>query len=401
MNKLYCRLHQNLTKMVLPLMPWRKPELMKGTGVLKSLGTVISSNGVKSVLIVTDKGISKLGLMNNLISGLDKNDIKHTIYDGTVPNPTTENIEEALNCYLEGNCEAIIAFGGGSPMDCAKGVGARVARPDKNLSQLKGNAKVRKRMPLFFAVPTTAGSGSEATIAAVITDNRNHTKYVMSDWALIPDYAVLDPEVTLKLPPHITSTTGMDALTHAVEAYIGNSNTPETKEMARKAVKLIFNNLLDTYHDGSNIEARKNMQLAAYYAGIAFTRAFVGYVHAIAHTLGGTYNTPHGLANAVVLPQVLDAYGDAAVPKLAELADAAEITEVTDTMEEKARKFIKAIRDFNLSMDIPKHIEGLKYKDLDRMVERADREANPAYPVPKLMTKVELKQIFKSVMMSA
>jgi len=275
---------------------------------------------------------------------LKKESVNYFIYDKTVPNPTIDNIEEALKIYNTNNCNGIVAFGGGSPIDCAKGVACRVARPQKTIAQMKGLLKVRKKLPLLIVIPTTAGTGSETTIAAVISNPSTHEKYAINDPVMIPQYAVLDPVITAGLPPHLTATTGMDALTHAVEAYIGRSNTKETKRKAIKATKLIFNNIYKAYSDGSDLEARENMQKASFYAGIAFTRAYVGYVHAIAHSLGGFYGVPHGFANAIILPYILEAYGKSAYQKLSELADAVGITEVSDTKEQKAHKFIEAIK---------------------------------------------------------
>lgn len=396
--RVFCRIYQNVFKIVVPIMPWRKPQLLEGKGSLLVLPELIKKKGIYNVLLVTDKGIRSLGLIDPLLEELDKQGIKCTVYDKTVPNPTIDNIEEALAVYHAENCGGIIAFGGGSSMDCAKGVGARVARPKKSIPQMKGIIKVIKPLPPLFAIPTTAGTGSETTLAAVITNSETHEKYPMNDWPLIPHYAVLDPLVTVGLPPHITSTTGIDALTHAVEAYIGNSNTKETRFMAREATKLIFENLYTAYLDGKNIEARANMQKASFDAGVAFTRAYVGYIHAVAHTLGGFYGVPHGLANAVILPYVLDMYGKAVWKPLSELADLVGITEDGDTMEEKSNKFIDAIRDMNKKMGIPDKIEGIREEDIPLMCKRASAEGNPLYPVPVLMDKKELAKIYYTIM---
>lgn len=397
MYKGYCRAYQAVYRLASQILPWRKPEIIEGENSLSKLPLVIKNKGVGTVLIVTDKVIASLGLIDPLTMGLDSEGVKYIIYDKTVPNPTIDNIEEALKLYNENNCSGIVAFGGGSPMDCAKGAGARVARPDKTISQMKGQLKVRKEMPPFFAIPTTSGTGSEATLAAVITDSKTHEKYAINDMPLMPHYAVLDPVLTKKLPPHITSTTGMDALTHAVEAYIGNSNTEETKDYSRKAVKLIFDNLYEAYSNGDNLEARANMQKASHYAGIAFTRAYVGYVHAIAHTLGGFYSTPHGLANAVILPYVLEYYGDSVYESLSELADVAGIGEDGDSGEAKAMKFIEAIKQLNASMNIPNKITGIVDSDIPEMAKRALKEANPLYPVPRILSKEDILKLYQMI----
>lgn len=395
MYLLYCRIYQFVFKMVSYFLPFRKPVIIKSTS---DLPKIAKKNGLSHLIIVTDSVIISLGLLENLLIALKEQNLKWIIYDKTVPNPTIDNIEEALKMYIENQCDAIVAFGGGSSIDCAKGVAARVARPKKSIPDLKGVLKVRHTIPTLFAIPTTSGTGSEATIAAVITNSKTHEKYAINDTSLIPHYAVLDPSLTLGLPQHITSTTGMDALTHAVEAYIGNSNTTETKEMSKAAVKLIIDNIYEAYTNSSNYMARENMQKASYYAGIAFTRAYVGNVHAIAHTLGGFYNTPHGLANAVVLPYVLKAYGATAHRKLSELEQLITDTDQKETDDVRATRFIDRIISLNQKMNIPNKINGIDEKDIPLMVERAFHEANPLYPVPKIFSRKDLTNIYYDIM---
>ncbi|MGA5689803.1 iron-containing alcohol dehydrogenase [Cytobacillus pseudoceanisediminis] len=397
MYNVYCRMIQKTFKLTSPFLPWREPELLEGANSLDKLPDVIKKNDIRRILIVTDSGISALGLMNGLLLNLQKKSIEFYIYDKTIPNPTITNIEEALEVYKKNDCQGIIAFGGGSPMDCAKGVGARVVRPEKSISQMKGQFKVRKELPPLFAVPTTAGTGSEATVAAVITDSSSHEKYAIIDLNLIPHYAVLDPLITLKMPPHITAATGMDALTHAIEAYIGRSNTAETRKFSINAVRLIYNNLYETYKNGENLTARANMQKAAYLAGLAFTRAYVGNVHAIAHTLGGFYSVPHGLANAVILPYVLEHYGEAVWDPLAELAVAARIGNASDSAEENAKNFILSIKSLNSRMGIPPKVSGIQDRDIPIMAERALKEANPLYPVPKIFSKDDMFRLYQLI----
>lgn len=397
MYKTYCRMVQKTFKLASPFLPWREPELLEGPNSLDKLPDVIKKNDISRILIVTDSGISGLGLMDGLLSNLQKKNIEFYIYDNTIPNPTITNIEEALEVYKKNDCQGIIAFGGGSPMDCAKGVGARVMRPEKSISQMKGQFKVRKELPPIFAVPTTAGTGSEATVAAVITDSSSHEKYAIIDLNLIPHYAVLDPLITLKMPPHITAATGMDALTHAIEAYIGRSNTAETRKFSINAVRLIYDNLYETYQNGENLTARANMQKAAYLAGLAFTRAYVGNVHAIAHTLGGFYSVPHGLANAVILPYVLEHYGEAVWDPLAELAVAAGIGNASDSAEENAKNFILSIKSLNSRMGIPPKVSGIQDRDIPIMAERALKEANPLYPVPKIFSRDDMFRLYQLI----
>ncbi len=393
MYSLYCRIYQFVFRLVSYVLPFRKPTIIKGT---KELPVVAKELGLTHLMVITDSVIASLGLMDDMMKAFDEQDMKWTLYDKTVANPTIDNIEEALQRYKDHHCDGLVAFGGGSSIDCAKGVAARLARPNKSIPQMKGVLKVLRKTPILFAAPTTSGTGSEATLAAVITNSQTHEKYAINDTVLIPSYAVLDPKLTLGLPPHITSTTGMDALTHAVEAYIGNSNTAETKKMAEDAIKLVFNHVYEAYSNGTNIEARAQMQKASYYAGIAFTRAYVGNVHAVAHTLGGFYNTPHGLANAVILPYVLKAYGATAHRKLAELDDLIA-TDKMESDEDKANRFIDRIIELNEKMKIPKKINGIQDKDIDLMVERAFHEANPLYPVPKILTRVDFMKIYQAI----
>ncbi|MEL7655141.1 MAG: iron-containing alcohol dehydrogenase [Bacillota bacterium] len=398
-KKLYCRTFQAVMHLGDVFMPWRKPQLLEGAGAVAKLPDLIKSKSISRILLVTDKALLELKLTDSLQKGLENAGIQCVIYAGVQPNPTIDNVEEALALYKSENCQGIIGFGGGSSMDCAKACGARVARPNKSISQMKGLFKVTRKLPPFFTVPTTAGTGSETTVASIITDPVTHCKYAINDLSLISHYAVLDPLLTTGLPGHITSTTGMDALTHAVEAYIGRSNNDETRKNARAAVKLIFENLYNAYIDGSDIIARENMLKASFLAGTAFTRAYVGYVHAIAHTLGGLYGVPHGYAIAVIQPQMLRAYGESVHKPLSELADLIGLSGANfTTMKEKSEHFIEAIEEMNHKMGIPAKFTEIKKKDIPLMAKYADAEANPLYPVPKLMDKKELEGFIETLM---
>lgn len=398
--KMYCRTFQAVLKQLIKLMPWRRPELLQFENGAAGLASFVKSKGIEKVLVVTDGNLMKLGLCAPMLEAMEKEGVKAAVYDKVVANPTIDNVEAALALYNESGAQGIIAFGGGSPMDCAKGVGARVARPKKSIPKMKGILKVVKKMPPFFAIPTTSGTGSETTLAAVITDTTNpehHLKYAIQDFPLIPHYAVLDPSLTAGLPQKVTSTTGMDALCHAIEAYIGNSNTKETRQKAEEAIKLIFTYLKRAYDDGKDMEARKNMQTAAFDAGVAFTRAYVGNVHAMGHAMGAKYNTPHGLAMAVILPHMLDFYGEKIYKKLAKLADVVGITGADEA--EKAKAFIKAVKDMNAYMQIPENFGGIiKKEDAVDMSEAAYKEANPLYPVPVMMGKEDFVKMYLEVL---
>lgn len=393
-KKLYCRTFQVVFRIAIPILPYREPKILKNNSELTK---VLLDNAVKNVLLVTDAGLTKLGLYTELVKEIKSAQINVVIYDKTVANPTTQNVDEALSLYKNNNCNAIIAFGGGSPMDCAKATGARVARPNKPLSKMKGILKVNKKLPLLIAVPTTAGTGSETTLAAVITDSETRHKYAINDFPLIPRYTMLDPNLTVGLPPFVTATTGMDALTHAIEAYIGRSTTKKTRADALKATKLVFENLYTAYTDGKNIKARENMLIAAYHAGLAFTKSYVGYVHSVAHSLGGKYNVAHGLANAIILPYVLKMYGQKIYKKLWQMGVYAGLFDKSTSYEVGAKIFIEKIEDLNKSMNIGTRIDEIQKEDIPTLARTAEKEANPLYPVPVLYTAKQLEKIYYEV----
>jgi alcohol dehydrogenase len=391
---LLLRLYQLILRFAAYIMPWRKPELIQGENCLDRLPGLLKSKGIENILIVTDPTILSNGLLDGLLRGLGEEKATYVLFDKTVQNPTVENVEEALELYIKRGCRAIIAFGGGSVIDCAKAVGARAVKQNKQIYQMRGLLKIRKRLPPFFAIPTTAGTGSETTIAAVISNRQTCEKYAINDWCLIPGYAFLDPQLLVSLPTRVTAATGMDALAHAVEAYIGRSNTKESRIYAKNAVKLIFENLFNSYCDGADIQARASMQMASYYAGLAFTRAYVGYVHAIAHTLSGFYAMAHGFVVAVLLPSVLSSYGECVYRRLAELAECAGLGTENDSDKEKAIEFIESIKKLNHSMGIPEKISGINESDIPQMVRNAKREAHPFYPVPRIMPDAELYSMY-------
>lgn len=390
----FCRIFQSVFRLALPFLPYREPTIISSC---EEIYKVINKENIQSLLIVTDKGIVANGLVKPMESVLQKCNVNYVIYDETLPNPTVENVDNALSIYHQNKCTALIAIGGGSPMDCAKAVGARVIYPKKSVNQLGGMLKVLRKLPTLIAVPTTAGTGSETTLAALITDPKKHHKYALMSFPLIPHYAVLDAKLTYSLPPHLTSTTGMDALTHAVEAYIGRSTTKETRKLALSATKLIFDNIETAYNNGAEHLARENMLIASYKAGIAFSKSYVGYIHAVAHSLGGKYGTPHGFANAVLMPYVLEAYGNKAYKKLYQLGLVAGVCSNSDSYKAGAEKFINAIRKLNYNMGIPEKISGIKEEDIPAMARYAEKEANPLYPVPKLMTQKELEKFYYQV----
>ena len=392
-KKIYCRAFQACFHLAIPILPYRDPKILHS---IEELPAEFKSQGINKVFLVTDSIIRKVA--ENLEALLPSEGIECVVYDKTKPNPTVANIEEALKIYNAEKCQAIIAFGGGSSIDCAKAVGARVARPRKSLAQMKGILKVRRKLPLLAAIPTTAGTGSETTVATIITDDKTHYKYPINDFPLIPEIAVLDPKVTFTMPANLTATTGMDALTHAIEAFIGGSTTKKSRAYAIKAVQLILANIENAYNNGYDEAARKNMLIAANLAGGAFSRSYVGYIHAIAHSLGGAYNIPHGLANSVLLPVVLKSYGKKAWKKLSILAVEGGIAYKTDSAQVAAGKLITEIYRLNAAMGIPDTLKGIKEADIPELARRADKEANPLYPVPVLWDAKELEHFYYDVM---
>ena len=391
-SRIYCRAFQGAFRAALPFLPYREPEIIHSCDGLKS---VFENENIQSVLVITDKGVAANGLIAPIERVLNDLGIRFFVYAGTLPNPTVKNVEDALSIYHRNRCTGLIAIGGGSAMDCAKAVGVRVTYPKRTVNQLGGKLKAWRNLPTLIAIPTTAGTGSETTLAAMITDSDTHRKYAIMSFPLIPRYAVLDATLTYSLPPHLTASTGVDALTHAVEAYIGRSTTKETRQLALEATKLVFENVERAYLDGKDHEARENMLHAAYKAGIAFSKSYVGYIHALAHALGGRYGTPHGLANAVIMPYVLEAYGKCVHKKLHQLGIAAGVASEKDDPRTGATKFIRAVKELNAKMNIPHKLSGIQKEDIDTLAKHAAKEANPLYPVPKLMTKKSLRAFDK------
>ena len=370
-----------------------KPELIKGPGSVKELYKILKSEGIKKPLIVTDKGLTDIKIHDPMFKTFKENGIDYVVFDEVMPNPTIGMVEKVRDVFIENKCDCMIGFGGGSPIDCAKIALGLVGNPGKSVKDLGMFFKAKEEIPPFFAVPTTAGTGTETNFGGVITDPESKKKFAMGSTDVMPKYAVLDPELTLGLPPFITATTGMDALTHAVEAYVNVTCDKKTTEYVHEAVKIIFDKLLSVYENGNQIEAREKMMLAAHSAGYAMVRSFLGYVHAIAHKLGGLYHLPHGLANAIILPHVLDFYGESVHYKLAKLATLVGLGNESESNKALTERFIQAIRDMNKKMGIPSHVKEIKMEDVDEIAQTAIKEANPLYPVPRIMSLADMKDM--------
>ncbi len=398
-NVLWCRAFQIVMKAGNYFVGYRMPEYIEGPGKTAQLGSFLKEKGINDVLVVTGTGMVRRGQVQPMLDGFQENGIRFCLQTYSTTDPTSEDVEAGYEAYRKNHCKAIVALGGGSRIDCAKAIAARLVRPKKSVAQLQGLLRVRGRIPPFVAIPTTAGAGSETTVAAVITDSATHRKASINDPVLIPKYAVLDPALTVNLPPHTTAITGMDALAHAVEAYTNHTyNTKLENRLAKESVRLIYHNILTAFADGSNLEARQNMQRAAFYAGRAFTRGCVGYVHAIGHTLGSLYGVPHGLAMAVLLPRVMKQYGPAAHKRLAELADVCGI--FGSTQAEKANGFLRWIEETNAAMGLPNQLDVIRDEDVHQMIAWAKKEANPLYPVPVIWAEEDFQRLIESVRFS-
>ena len=384
-------------KKVNKILTWPKPTLFTGVGSSLELCSAIGQMGTRKVLIVTDAGLVKIGLLDDIQKKLTESGVETVVYDGVEPDPTYDQIEEGLSLLQQNDCEAILAVGGGSPIDAAKVIAAR-ATNDKPIAKLAGLFKVKNKCMPLYAIPTTAGTGSEVTVAAVVSDPVTHEKTPVMDPKVVPLMAALDASLMTGLPPGITAGTGMDALTHAIEAYISVNASEETDRYALAATKMVMANLPVVYANGQDIEARQNMALASCFAGLAFTEASLGYVHAIAHNLGAYYHTPHGLANAIVLPHILEFSKDSATDRMADLAVASGLQAGDESADELAEKFIDHIRSMMKDLKIPEKLDALKEEDIPAIAKAALKEAHYNYPVPEYMEQAQCEEILRKLM---
>ncbi|MGF1763369.1 iron-containing alcohol dehydrogenase [Aliivibrio kagoshimensis] len=393
-------LHQSVIKIrgqANKLVPIPMPKLIEGEGSIVQAAQALLEMGGNKPLIVTDAILVKLGITKFLTDALDAEQVQYVLFDKVTPDPTLQLVTTGVQLYNQSGCDSIIALGGGSSMDCAKGIAAAAVK-NVEVKKLIGLLRVRKALPPFIAIPTTAGTGSEATVVAVISDPNKKLKFTIIDPSLVPAIAILDPLLMTGLPANITAETGIDALTHAIESYIGGYATEQTKAYGYDAVKRIFAYLPKAYSDGDDIEARRHMSIASFNAGVAFTRASIGYVHAIAHQMGGYYHIPHGLANAVILPHVLEFSFDAGICQYAELAIAAGLSTPDDTQLEAAHKFVAGVKTLNQTLNIQTDFPQLKAQDIPTLAKRAVKEAYCEYPVPKLMNRAQCERLLEQLL---
>ncbi len=399
LETLFLRIYMVIFKFVTLIMPFKWPRSFDGAGSSLELCRHIAAEGHRKVLIVTDAMLVKLGLLDKMKAELDKAGVAYVIYDGVLPDPTVEQIEAGFEILKKNDCKAILAIGGGSSIDAAKVIGAR-AKNNKPIVKMAGLFRVYWGMLPLYVVPTTAGTGSEVTIAAVVSDRAQKRKLPLMDLKLMPTACALDGELMTGLPPHITSATGMDALTHAVEAFISRNAMKRTDEKAIAATQLIFKYLPTAVSEGSNVEARQQMARASNLAGIAFTQAGVGYVHAIAHNFGARYHTPHGLANAIVMPHVLDFSKPNCAGRLAELARACGIGNASAGDDALADAFIARIRELKVQFGIPEQLEALRADDIVPIAVAARAEARFTYAVPRYMDQSTCEGVIRRMLVT-
>ena len=374
---------------------YMQPRMIKGEHALLDLVDVLKEKHLTHYMIVTTPGFIKRGTLQSFFEALTQNDIQYSIFHDVKPDPEISDVEKLKEMFIKDGCQALIAIGGGSVIDCSKAALACVPMKNLDVKTVLHTGRVSKQLPLLIAVPTTAGTGSEVTAGAVITDPIKKRKYALSHLFLIPKYAVLDASLLTSLPAKMTAYSGMDALTHAIEAYINCFNNRKTNEYALCAIKSIFQYLVPSFEDGLNMQYRLELLEASYNAGVAISNNYVGYVHAIAHGIGGMYHLQHGMINAIILPIVLEEYGGAVVGKLAKIADVVGITGATD--QDKSKQFIQKLKDLNQIFSIPTSIPEIQEEDIHYLATGAEKEGNPTYPTPVTWNVAQFEKVIRKI----
>lgn len=374
---------------------YMQPRMIKGEHALLDLVDVLKEKHLTHYMIVTTPGFIKRGTLQSFFEALTQNDIQYSIFHDVKPDPEISDVEKLKEMFIKDGCQALIAIGGGSVIDCSKAALACVPMKNLDVKTILHTGRVSKQLPLLIAVPTTAGTGSEVTAGAVITDPIKKRKYALSHLFLIPKYAVLDASLLTSLPAKMTAYSGMDALTHAIEAYINCFNNRKTNEYALCAIKSIFQYLVPSFEDGLNMQYRLELLEASYNAGVAISNNYVGYVHAIAHGIGGMYHLQHGMINAIILPIVLEEYGGAVVGKLAKIADVVGITGATD--QDKSKQFIQKLKELNHIFSIPTSISEIQNEDIHYFATGAEKEGNPTYPTPVTWNVAQFEKVIRKI----
>jgi alcohol dehydrogenase len=371
---------------------------LMGPGCAKEVGPKAKELGAKKAMIVTDAGLHKMGVSETIAGYLKDSGLDVVIYPGAEPNPTDKNVHDGVKVFTDNGCDFIVSLGGGSSHDCAKGIGL-VTAGGGHIRDYEGVDQSTVPMTPLISINTTAGTASEMTRFCIITNTDTHVKMAIVDWRVTPIVAIDDPVLMLGKPPALTAATGMDALTHAVEAYVSTIATPITDACAEKAIRLIAQWLRPAVALGANIAARDAMCYAQYLAGMAFNNASLGYVHAMAHQLGGFYNLPHGVCNAILLPAVCDFNMIASPDRFADIADFMGVPTEGLSITEAAAAGIEAIRELSASIGIPAGLKELNVKeeDLKTMAENAQKDAC-MLTNPRKATLDQVIDIFKSAM---
>lgn len=383
---IYCRLYQSILRFLKLFIKYKQPTVFYH---IEDIKMILANNNLKKPLIICGKNLLKSGQINSITNVTDC-----FIFSNVKPNPDSDIVYQAFYAYKSNRCDCVISIGGGSSIDCGKATIALLANTNKDLYQLKGLLKVVRKTVPFIAISTTAGSGSEATIASVIVDSKTKEKYVISDYRLIPSYVILDYKLTFSLSSYQTVYCGIDALTHSLEAYLGKAINNHYKQIAKQAIKDILTYLPIAFNNPKDHQAREKLLLASFNSGIVFTNCYVGYVHAISHSLSGKYDIPHGKTNAIILPIVLKSYGSSINKKIKELLVYLNFVDDSFPIEKAADYFIEYLNKLNNSYGIENKIYQLKEDDIDYLAQQADKEANPLYPVIKLQDKNQLKKIY-------
>lgn len=386
----------NLLGKLLGLIKQPQPLLLIGPDSTLTLCDNIQQFGQKQVLLITDNILQELGVITPTVERLKTLGLGVSVYSGILPDPTFAQVREGIAIAKREGCDAVLAIGGGSVLDAAKAISAGSVI-SKDVALLNGFMKVKEEPLPFYCVPSTAGTGSEVSMVAVISDPISHEKQGIVSPKLLPRIAALDPVIMQGMPPQITAATGADALTHAIEAYISRNANAESDRLARTSIQLIFSSLAKAYRQGSDLQARQSMAVASTYAGLAFGKTFVGYVHAISHAVGGLYGVPHGLANAIVLPHVMRFSQPIAESRFAELAIATEIGQVEESTAVLAQKFVDAVQALMDELNTPRTIKELKEADMNNIANEALKEAHTVYNVPRYMNQQDCLSILTAL----
>lgn len=392
----FSKIKVNISKPVIAMVNKPTPVTYIGAGKVKKVGDILAMCGVKNLFIITDAFLLKSGLLDGMLEGIKQKGIDVVIYDEVTPDPSFKIVDAALAVCKNSKCGAVLAFGGGSVIDTAKVVAA-AATNTQAPREMEGLFKVKKAPLPFFVVPTTAGTGSETTVAAVISDTDTHRKTQVLSPKIVPMVAILDPEITLGLPKNMTAYTAMDALTHALEAYVATYATEDTNRYAEIAVRLIYENLPKVHEAPDNIEAREALLVASFFAGMAFTRTYVGYVHAFAHNIGAKFGVPHGLGNAVVLPHVMEYFSEVSQARFARLQEIVKPEDIKESQKVKADRFIQSIFDMNTALGVPQRLEAFPACAIKDIRIAAFKEAHGTYPVPKYLLPEQADLILSKV----